>query len=217
MPSCAIFGCNNYTRKTKGTDIKYFRFPRDTDMQQKWIRACERKDEFKIKNSYVYSIHFATNDFELPLQQQLCNYTMENTRILKSTAVPVPSTKKRPTGTSNSLDQEIPTDPINLDQSNSLFSCSCSASNGKHKENQENAELRQELEIWKKKCEQLIERNNELEKEIVEIKDKIPDLSTLEQIFFPGADKLDFCYIHQKRKSPVEFKRHSFSNISQEC
>ncbi|KAL1488843.1 hypothetical protein ABEB36_014638 [Hypothenemus hampei] len=148
MPSCAIFGCNNYTRKTKGTDIKYFRFPRDTDMQQKWIRACERKDEFKIKNSnYVCSIHFAADDFELPLQE-LCNYTVENTRILKSTAVPVPSTTKRPSelskedsvkqrrlivdeaifetynvqaGTSNSLDQEIPTDPINLDQKTPFY------------------------------------------------------------------------------------------------
>ncbi|KAL1490108.1 hypothetical protein ABEB36_012849 [Hypothenemus hampei] len=105
-------------------------------------------------SGYVCSIHFAADDFELPLQQQLCNYTVENTRILKSTAVPVPSTKKIPSelskedsvkqrrlivdeaifethnvqaGTSNSLDQEIPTNPINLDQSNSLFSCSCSA------------------------------------------------------------------------------------------
>ncbi|KAL1489641.1 hypothetical protein ABEB36_013585 [Hypothenemus hampei] len=103
-------------------------------------------------SGYVCSIHFAADDFELPLQE-LCNYTVENTRILKSTAVPVPSTKKRPSelskedsvkqrrlivdeaifetynvqaGTSNSLDQEIPPDPLNLDQSNSLFSCSCS-------------------------------------------------------------------------------------------
>ncbi|KAL1490122.1 hypothetical protein ABEB36_012863 [Hypothenemus hampei] len=163
----------------------------------------------------VCSIHFAADDFELPLQQ-LCNYTVENTRILKSTAVLVPSTKKRPSelskedsvkqrrlivdeaifethnvqaGTSNSLDQEIPTDPINLDQIVVLVMASI-------RRIRRTQNFDRNLKFGKK-CEQLIERNNELEKEIVEIKAKIPDLSTLERIFSPGQIRL---LLHPSKK-----------------
>lgn len=51
MPGCAIAGCGNYNRVTKGTEIKYFRFPiRDKKICDKWISACRRADEINLKN-----------------------------------------------------------------------------------------------------------------------------------------------------------------------
>lgn len=54
MPGCAVYGCGNYNRKTKGTNIKYFRFPYNEDLAKKWINACKRKDKFNLK--------YGTND-----------------------------------------------------------------------------------------------------------------------------------------------------------
>lgn len=50
MPGCAVFGCNNYNRVTKGTNIKYFRFPKSKELSKQWISACRRKDNINLKN-----------------------------------------------------------------------------------------------------------------------------------------------------------------------
>lgn len=56
MPSCAIATCKNNNRNTKGTDIKYFSFPK-SDLKKQWIVACKRNDEINLKNGmYRYLI-----------------------------------------------------------------------------------------------------------------------------------------------------------------
>lgn len=51
MPSRSVANCNYYTRKAKGTDIKYFRYPKNKDLAKQWIVACRRKDEIYLKHS----------------------------------------------------------------------------------------------------------------------------------------------------------------------
>jgi hypothetical protein len=60
----------------------------------------------------VCSVHFTPDDFEIPLQQQLLNYSVKNIRTLKPTAVPVPplpdtQTKKRSCDPSNGHAERI--------------------------------------------------------------------------------------------------------------
>lgn len=50
MPGCAVATCKNFNRKTKGTDIKYFSFPKNEDMAKQWITACRREDKINLKN-----------------------------------------------------------------------------------------------------------------------------------------------------------------------
>lgn len=50
MSSCAVATCKNYSRVTKGTSIKYFRFPKDINLSKKWANACRREDEINFKN-----------------------------------------------------------------------------------------------------------------------------------------------------------------------
>lgn len=50
MPACAVASCRNFNQNTKGTDIKYYRFPKDEYFLNKWIAACRRKDKINIKN-----------------------------------------------------------------------------------------------------------------------------------------------------------------------
>lgn len=50
MPDCAVAKCGNFTRKTKGTEIKYFRFPKNDDLAKQWEAACKRDDKINLKN-----------------------------------------------------------------------------------------------------------------------------------------------------------------------
>lgn len=50
MPGCAVATCKNTNRKTKGTDIKYFGFPKNEDLTRLWINACRRVDKINLKN-----------------------------------------------------------------------------------------------------------------------------------------------------------------------
>lgn len=48
MPGCAVFGCGNYSRSTKGTAVKYYRFPKDEILRKRWIDACSRGDPLNM-------------------------------------------------------------------------------------------------------------------------------------------------------------------------
>ncbi|KAL1488225.1 hypothetical protein ABEB36_015180 [Hypothenemus hampei] len=88
MPGCAVYGCKSYSRKTKGTDIRYYEFPKQGDICAKWIAACRRKDKFNTKNAYVCSLHFNETSFQTNLKHELLNYTPKNNRNLKEDANP---------------------------------------------------------------------------------------------------------------------------------
>lgn len=60
MPGCAVAKCGNYTRKTKGTEIKYYKFPTNNeDLCKQWIIACRREDKINLKHGkYLYLQYF---------------------------------------------------------------------------------------------------------------------------------------------------------------
>lgn len=54
MPGCAVSGCGNYTRKTKGSDVKYYSFPKNEDLARQWIQACRREDKFNVQQGKIF-------------------------------------------------------------------------------------------------------------------------------------------------------------------
>ncbi|KAK4299194.1 hypothetical protein Pmani_028512 [Petrolisthes manimaculis] len=88
MPSsCSVFCCKNDKRKNAGSGIRYFGFPRNKEVQQEWIRACDRPDDINVANAIVCSKHFKEVDYRMKYQL----LGKDNTRyhkLLKKDAVP---------------------------------------------------------------------------------------------------------------------------------
>jgi hypothetical protein len=80
MPNCAVFGCLNHNIKTKETDIKYFRVPKQVDLANQWTNACCRADKINLQNASICWQHFDESCFEVPLKQRLLNYNPKNAR-----------------------------------------------------------------------------------------------------------------------------------------
>lgn len=88
--SCAVGVCDNYYFKTKnllyeGYPITYHYFPRNTDLCNSWIEACNRDEEFKAEVCFVCSIHFQPEDFT---QQQTDSISQKLNRKLKYNVIP---------------------------------------------------------------------------------------------------------------------------------
>ncbi|KAK3890907.1 hypothetical protein Pcinc_005206 [Petrolisthes cinctipes] len=88
MPSsCSVFWCNSDKRKNAGSGIRYFGFPRNRELQQEWIRACDRPDDINVADVVVCSKHFKEVDYQMKYQL----FGKDNTkyhRLLKKDAVP---------------------------------------------------------------------------------------------------------------------------------
>lgn len=50
MPGCAVATCKNTNKVTKGTNIRYFRFPKIESICKQWMVACRREDKINLKN-----------------------------------------------------------------------------------------------------------------------------------------------------------------------
>lgn len=88
MSTCAVFGCNNHFRSTKGTDLKYYTFPKNEDLARQWMQACRRKDKVNPKRARICSIHFKKECFFENLQHKMLQYSPKNFRNLKDDAIP---------------------------------------------------------------------------------------------------------------------------------
>lgn len=88
MPNCAVFGCNNTNRKTKGTGVKYYTFPKNNDLAQRWLQLCSRKDQVNLSHATICSQHFPEECFLTPLKHKLLQYSPKRFRDLKPDAVP---------------------------------------------------------------------------------------------------------------------------------
>ncbi|XP_053296486.1 uncharacterized protein LOC128456365 isoform X1 [Pleuronectes platessa] len=54
--TCVVTGCRN--RRTPGTGLSFYRFPRDPDRKQRWIEAVNREGWIPNDGSRLCSIHF---------------------------------------------------------------------------------------------------------------------------------------------------------------
>ncbi|XP_050300162.1 THAP domain-containing protein 1-like [Anthonomus grandis grandis] len=107
MVNCAVLGCKNHTKKTKGTKIKYFRFPKQEDLAKQWVIRCHRGDKINLKNACICSEHFEQDCYEVPLRQRLLNYNPRNTRILKEDALPTLNLRLAKSSMSSQLKENL--------------------------------------------------------------------------------------------------------------
>ncbi|XP_045106025.1 uncharacterized protein LOC123501322 isoform X2 [Portunus trituberculatus] len=90
MPNnCSVLGCNNTKRKTAGSGIKYFKFPKEKNHRQQWIQACSRGEVFNVDNAVICSMHFTSSDYKDDLKHRLLGTEAPKSyRPLTDTAVP---------------------------------------------------------------------------------------------------------------------------------
>jgi THAP domain len=92
MVICAVFGCNNRTRKrdsgSAGRHISFLTFPKDENLCSIWVQFCKRSDKFNVKNSRVCSEHFEEDVFHWNLQHKLLGYSPKRSRKVKPGCVP---------------------------------------------------------------------------------------------------------------------------------
>ncbi|XP_024884500.1 uncharacterized protein LOC112462755 [Temnothorax curvispinosus] len=101
--TCNVKGCGNYlakTRKIEGNKIKYFSFPKDPALCNKWRQACG-KENISPKYARICSKHFADEAFTKPLQEHLLGYSPTRTRKIHPDAIPTLHLHAVPPLTSN--------------------------------------------------------------------------------------------------------------------
>ncbi|XP_025202722.1 uncharacterized protein LOC112599858 [Melanaphis sacchari] len=89
---CSVKGCNSGSRskafqKTIPTP-RLFSFPKDRELQKKWIDLCGKGDQINVKGAMVCSLHFETTDYVKPLIQLVLGYSPKCQRTLKPNAIP---------------------------------------------------------------------------------------------------------------------------------
>ncbi|KAK4883815.1 hypothetical protein RN001_000086 [Aquatica leii] len=88
---CAVISCNSDNQSKKNPcnkNIKFFRFPKNSDLSKQWLHATKRKDKVNVENAVVCSKHFQESDYKVNLKHKLLNYTPKNYRGLKDDAIP---------------------------------------------------------------------------------------------------------------------------------
>lgn len=90
MPdNCSVYGCYNTGRKTRGTGIRYFRFPKENTLRQRWIHLCCRADKINANNAVICSVHFVGSDYKDDMKSRLLGIDPPvRQRALKENAVP---------------------------------------------------------------------------------------------------------------------------------
>lgn len=67
MVYCAVVGCSSTSNKKSKyfcLERRFFRFPKDKNICEKWILKCYQRDKFNIETARICSKHFSENDFE---------------------------------------------------------------------------------------------------------------------------------------------------------
>uniref|UniRef100_A0A3Q1B0Z3 THAP domain-containing protein 1 n=1 Tax=Amphiprion ocellaris TaxID=80972 RepID=A0A3Q1B0Z3_AMPOC len=67
--TCVVSGCRN--RRTPGTSLSFYRFPRDPDRKQRWINAVNREGWIPNDGSRLCSTHFISGNTVVLLQYYL--------------------------------------------------------------------------------------------------------------------------------------------------
>ncbi|CAI6358180.1 unnamed protein product [Macrosiphum euphorbiae] len=75
---CAVATCINYAGKVKRdgkTNISFYRFPKDPELQKKWTLKFRRGDSITPSLSYMCSEHFSDDAYIRDLKAELLAYT----------------------------------------------------------------------------------------------------------------------------------------------
>ena len=78
--TCAISTCVN------PNNVKYFKFPKDSDRRKLWLDKCCRADLVNVSSAKICEIHFTEDSFDRHLEHELLGLPLR--RKLSSSAVP---------------------------------------------------------------------------------------------------------------------------------
>jgi len=66
MPTCCIKNCASRTDRTSTRGLKFYRFPKETDIRQQWLDACQRNEtNIKIDSAHICNLHFEADCFQM--------------------------------------------------------------------------------------------------------------------------------------------------------
>ncbi|XP_046856134.1 THAP domain-containing protein 1-like [Xenia sp. Carnegie-2017] len=85
MPYCMVPGCNNCSKKTKGSEISFHRLPNDKNLRRKWLSRVRRENLPKANSCYVCSAHFTPDCFQNSLKEL---FNMKAKKTLKPGSLP---------------------------------------------------------------------------------------------------------------------------------
>src|SRR5258705_11824602 len=72
MSLCSVATCQNTRKKTKGKDIAYHVFPKESKLRAIWINYTKRADKhFNPNNARICSEHFIAEDFERDMRHEM--------------------------------------------------------------------------------------------------------------------------------------------------
>src|SRR5258705_13712468 len=72
MSLCSVATCQNTRKKTKGKDIAYHVFPKESKLRAIWINYTKRADKhFNPSHARICLEHFITEDFEQDIKHKL--------------------------------------------------------------------------------------------------------------------------------------------------
>ncbi|XP_016992476.2 uncharacterized protein [Drosophila takahashii] len=83
---CAVKNCGNNNRNSNRKKWRYFHFPKEKELLQKWIDFCQRNN-INSATACICNEHFAPDDFERNLQYEL-GFTRKNPTKLKPGSFP---------------------------------------------------------------------------------------------------------------------------------
>lgn len=69
---CAVFNC-----KMGGSKTRLYSFPKKKELIEKWVRFCNRHDEFKINVNKICQYHFNEDDFQRNLQFEMGKFIIK--------------------------------------------------------------------------------------------------------------------------------------------
>ncbi|XP_045132619.1 uncharacterized protein LOC123516916 [Portunus trituberculatus] len=124
--SCSVLWCYSDKRKTAGNGIRYFRFPKNDEIRKQWVRACDRVDDFNLKNAVVCSRHFTPNDCARDLKYEFLQTEVpRRKRSLKEEAVPSLFLTQDECSAQETTNNDV--DDVGLIQDVSYVSCTSSS------------------------------------------------------------------------------------------
>lgn len=87
MILCAVEGCRSTRKHNPG--LMFHVFPKNEDLQKKWIKLCRYSPGKNIRNARICSLHFDASDYKRHLKYELLNYYIPRTlQTLKEDAAP---------------------------------------------------------------------------------------------------------------------------------
>uniref|UniRef100_A0A0C9PST5 T_0 protein n=1 Tax=Fopius arisanus TaxID=64838 RepID=A0A0C9PST5_9HYME len=92
MPTCIVRRCGSCSSKKSeenGQRVRYFSFPRDKEMQDKWLKALKKEDNnVNVKNARVCSRHFEEKCLRKDWRTEMYNYYPMRARSLVPESIP---------------------------------------------------------------------------------------------------------------------------------